>query len=106
MTEISEERLVLTAIARLRAGIMAIACALVAGSGLMVATVWLVVRGGDNVGQHLSLLGNFLPGYSVTWTGSLVGLIYGALLGGIVGWALVSVYNGIADLKYRRRRDG
>jgi hypothetical protein len=104
MTEPSEEQLVLTAIARLRAGIMAIACGLIAGAGLMVATAWLVIRGGENIGQHLSLLGNFLPGYRVTWAGSLVGLAYGFLLGGAVGWFLVWVYNLIVDVKYGHRR--
>ena len=104
MTESSEEQLVLTAIARLRAGIMAIACGLVTGTVLMVATLWLVIRGGENVGQHLSLLSHFLPGYRVTWTGSLLGMIYGLLLGGAVGLSLVLVYNLILDLRYRHRR--
>lgn len=70
----------------------------------MIATVWLVVRGGDDVGQHLSLLSFFLPGYRVTWAGSLLGLVYGFVLGGVVGWSLVWVYNRIVDLKYSERR--
>lgn len=104
MSEASEERLILTAIARLRAGIMAIACGLVAGTALLVATLWLVIRGGENVGQHLGLLGHFLPGYRVSWGGSLLGMIYGLLVGGAVGWSLVLVYNRILDLRYRHRR--
>ena len=96
----SEREMISTTIARLRAGIMAVVCGLLAGSGLMVATLWLVLRGGPNVGQHLVLLRNYLPGYSVTWSGALLGFVYGALVGGAVGWLTAWVYNRIAELRH------
>lgn len=96
----SERALISTSIARLRAGIMAVVCGLFAGSGLMVATAWLVLRGGPDVGQHLVLLRNYLPGYSVTWSGALLGFGYGALLGGMAGWLTAWVYNRIVDLRH------
>jgi hypothetical protein len=92
--------MIAVAIARLRAGIMAIVCGLVVGSSLMVATAWLVVRGGADVGQHLGLLRNYLPGYSVTWAGSLLGFAYGALLGGAAGWLTAWVYNRIVRMRH------
>ena len=67
-TQVEEWELVRPAIARLRASVMAVVFALVGGTGLFLATVWLVVRGGPNVGVHLGLLANYFPGYSVTWT--------------------------------------
>jgi len=94
-----ELKIIATAIARLRAGIMAIVCGLLAGSGLLVATVWLVLRGGPNVGQHLVLLRNYLPGYSVTWSGAFLGFVYGALLGGAAGWLTAWIYNRIVQLR-------
>ena len=92
----NEEALILQSIARLRAGIMAIVVGLLSGTALLVATVWLLIRGGENVGQHLSLLGNFFPGYSVTWGGAVVGFIWAAISGGVIGWLAAWVYNRVA----------
>ena len=88
--------LVGAAIVRLRARVMALVFAAVSGTGLFVATAWLVARGGENVGSHLGLLSNYFPGYSVTWPGAIVGALYGAVLGGIVGWAMAWIYNRVA----------
>jgi hypothetical protein len=33
------------------------------------------------------LLGQYFPGYTVTPAGALVGLLYGALVGGVIGWS-------------------
>jgi hypothetical protein len=48
------------------------------------------------VGQHLGLLRSYYPGYSVTWTGSLVGFFYAALTGAILGWCVAWLYNMLA----------
>lgn len=87
------------AVARLRARVMAAVFAMVGGTGLFVATVWLLVQGGPNVGQHLNLLGHYFPGYSVTWGGAVLGLFWGALAGGVLGWCVAWLYNRIADAR-------
>ena len=93
----SEERaLIRRAVARLRAGILAVVFAMMTGAGLFVATAWLLVKGGENVGATLGLLGNYLPGYAVTWPGAIVGLLYGAAIGGVAGWSLARIYNRLA----------
>lgn len=97
-----EERLIEAAVARMRAGVMAIVFGMVGGLGLFLATAWLLVRGGEDVGRNLGLLSNYFPGYSVTWAGSLVGLAYGALVGAILGWSLAWIYNRIATWSERR----
>jgi hypothetical protein len=84
------------AVARLRAGIMAIVFGMVGGVGLFLATIWLVIRGGPNVGKHLGLLVNYFPGYSVTWKGAVIGIVYGTLIGALVGWLVSWVYNLVA----------
>jgi len=67
-------------VARIQAAfVMAVVC----GLGIFIATAWLLIKGGTNVGQHLQLLGQYFPGYKVTWAGSLVGMFYGAIVGGI-----------------------
>ncbi len=87
------------AVARIQAGVLALVCALIGGVGLFAMTVWLLIKGGPQVGAHLQLLGQYFIGYSVTWKGSLVGLFYGALTGGIVGWAIGTVYNRIIGIR-------
>lgn len=104
MTE-KDQELVLVArtIARLREGIVTIVSAMVAGFTLFAATLWLVIKGGPGVGQHLGLLRAYYPGYSVTWTGSLVGLAYGALTGALIGWSVAWLYNTLASWRSNRR---
>ena len=97
-----ELALVRRTIARLRAGIVAVVTAMVGGFGLFAATLWLVIKGGPNVGQNLGLLRHYYPGYSVTWTGSIVGLFYGALTGAALGWCVAWFYNLLAG----RRANG
>ena len=91
-----ERELIHAAVARLRAGILAVVFAMMTGTGLFVATAWLLIKGGQNVGATLGLLGNYLPGYSVTWPGALIGLLYGAAIGGVGGWSLARIYNRLA----------
>ena len=92
MTEIEkrEELALARAVARPRAGVMAVVLGLTCGTALWIATVWLVVggAGGKNVGQHLGLLRFYFPGYTVTWGGAFVGFVYGALAGAVVGYLL------------------
>ena len=96
----SEEQIIRRAIARLQASILAIVCGLFAGTGLAVATLWLVLRGGQNVGQHLVLLRNYLPFYSVTWPGAILGFFYGLAIGGLAGWTTAWIYNRIVDWRH------
>jgi hypothetical protein len=94
-----EAREVSRAVARIHGGVLALVCGTLGGVGLFTMTVWLLIKGGARVGQHLGLLGQYFPGYSVTWTGSLVGLLYGTVVGGIVGWVIGAVYNGVVGLR-------
>jgi hypothetical protein len=57
------------------------------------------VRGGSRVGAHLQLLGQYFVGYEVTWKGSLIGFFYGALVGGLIGWSIGTVYNKIVGVR-------
>ena len=85
-----------TSLLRLNARAWGISTGLLLGGGLFLATVFLVIRGGPNLGQHLSMLRVFFPGYSVTWLGALVGFIYGFVLGYGFGRIIGSVYNRLA----------
>ena len=93
------EKVVLTRLLRLNAVLQGFVTGIVVGLGIFIATNWLVLRGGDVVGPHLSLLGHFFPGYQVNFVGSLVGLAYGFLTGFIVGYSVSNMYNYIVRIK-------
>jgi hypothetical protein len=84
------------AFARVDIRALAIATGTLAGLALFLATAWLLLRGappGLQVGPHLGLLSNYLPGYSVTWAGSLLGVVYGFLIGSCCGVAIGAFWN-------------
>lgn len=74
-----------------------LALGFLAALGIFVATVVLVVRGGENVGQHLALLAQYLPGYSVTWAGAFVGAAYFLFIGYGAGRTIATIYNRVAS---------
>ncbi len=86
-------------IARIHATILALIFAVICGLGLFIMTVWLLIKGGEYVGPHLELLGQYFIGYSVTWTGSVIGLFYGAVFGGICGWLIGMIYNLLVTIR-------
>lgn len=97
------EEMVLTRMLHLNAAVQGIAIGLVAGLGIFIATNWLVLKGGDVVGPHLSLLGQFLIGYRVSFLGSLIGFSYGFAGGFVVGYAMARLYNWEAGRRERKR---
>jgi hypothetical protein len=99
MNDAEEERDVVRAIARLHAGVLATVGALLGGGGVFVMTAWLLVKGGPNVGAHLQLLNQYFYGYSVTWAGCFVGLLYGAVAGAAIGWCIGAIYNLVVGIR-------
>ena len=85
-----------TEIARINGTILALVLGVMAGLLVFIATAWLVIKGGPQVGPHLGLLGQFFPGYSVSFLGSLAGLAWGAVAGAAVGWTIAWLYNRLA----------
>lgn len=81
---------------RLNARAWGVGFGLTMGLVIFVATNVLVLRGGEVVGPHLSLLGVFLPGYSVTFVGSLVGFVYLFVIGYGFGRLVGEIYNRLA----------
>lgn len=81
---------------RLNARAWGIALGLTFGAGLFIATNILLLKGGDVVGPNLALLGVYLPGYSVSFIGSLIGFVYMFVIGYGFGRLVGEVYNRIA----------
>ena len=98
MTKSSDESQELrNTLARLNARAWGIAVGLLLGGGLFLATIFLVARGGINVGQHLVLLRAYFPGYSVSIVGSFIGFVYGFVLGYAIGRVIGMVYNRLVS---------
>lgn len=96
------EEIVLTRTVRLSAIVQGIIIGLMAGLGIFIATNWLVLKGGEVVGPHLALLGQFFIGYRVTFGGSLIGAAYGFVCGFVVGGLIATMYNWLVNLRERR----
>ena len=91
-----EEEILEKAVIRLNAKLLGTVLGLILGFGLFAATLILVIRGGPNAGEHLGLLAQFFPGYSITYIGSIVGFLYAFLVGFVIGAVIGSVYNKVA----------
>ena len=87
--------LLIQAFARLDKTAMGIAVGALCGLVIFLATIFLVLKGGDVIGPNLGLLGQFFIGYSVTAEGSVVGLLYGFACGFILGWSMAFLRNSL-----------
>ena len=99
----SPEDTLRTRVLRMHAMMTGVALGVLVGLGLFVATNWLILKGGENVGPHLALLGQFFIGYKVTFLGSVIGLGYGFVSGFVVGFMIAVLHNRFADLRQRRQ---
>ena len=88
--EASVEAVIAEAFAKLDPVAFGIAIGVVSSLVLLLVTSVLLLKGGSVIGPTLSLLGQYLPGYSVTWTGLGLGLIEigggGFVFGYCVAW--------------------
>jgi hypothetical protein len=96
------EKFVLIELMRLNGVILGLVLGLLFGCGIFIATIILLVRGGDVVGPHLALLGQFFVGYRVTFTGSIIGFLYGLGLGFVIGYIIAGLYNWMASFRDKR----
>ena len=64
-----------------------------AGVFLGLVTLFLVLKGGDDVGANLRLLAQYFPGFTVSYPGSLLSVAYGLIGGFAAGWSFALVRN-------------
>ncbi len=74
---------------------LGIATAVGSVSGLLIfiATLWLIIKGGEVVGPNLQLLGQYFIGYSVTVKGAFIGMVYSFAWGFLFGWLFAYLRN-------------
>ncbi len=72
---------------------MGLASGIVLGGLIFLMTAVLLLRGGEVIGPNLALLGQYFIGYTVTWPGAFVGLLWGFVAGFVLGWGFALVRN-------------
>jgi hypothetical protein len=94
------------AVVSLNGNILGLVLGVLGAAIIFISTNWLVIKGGEQVGPHLGLLGQFFIGYRVSFVGSLVGAAYALVIGYAGGRLIAWLYNTIASLRLARRNGG
>lgn len=89
----SETRVVERETVHLNAQAWGVSFGILCALAMFIATMVLVIKGGENVGQHLGLLSIYLPGYRVSVVGAFIGFIYLFVIGYALGRLVGVVYN-------------
>jgi protoporphyrinogen oxidase len=84
--KIISDEIIMKTFARIDKLGLATALGVVSGGLLFIATLWLIIKGGEVVGPRLQLVGQYFVGYTVTVKGAFIGLGYGFGWGFLVGW--------------------
>ena len=92
-TSATDKAILMAAFARLDPIALAVALGAIVAFILFAATAVLLLKGGVVVGPHLALLGVYLPGYEVSWLGSLIGAVYFWLIGAGLGMVIAVLWN-------------
>ena len=80
------EKIVLTRVMYINAVVAGLTVGIVFGLGVFFVTNLLILKGGEIIGPHLALLGQYFIGYQVTFLGSLIGLAYGLVFCFVIGY--------------------
>ena len=99
MNDGKSDEILVQAFARLDKIGFGVAVGTVLGLALFSATIFLILKGGDQpIGPNLALLSHFFPGYRVTVAGAFIGLLYGFLSGFTLGFLFAALRNTIIIL--------
>lgn len=98
------QKIIMSRVIKLNATVLGIVIGTLLGFAILLSTIWLVIKGGDVVGPHLALLGQYFFGYEVTVAGSFIGFAYGFVSGFIIGYAIGAIYNWVLNLRDGRNR--
>lgn len=80
---------------------LGLALGALAALGLLITTNWLVLRGTADESFNAQLLSHYLPGYSVSFSGSLVGAAEILAVVYLFCLLLGAIYNRVVDLRQK-----
>jgi protoporphyrinogen oxidase len=99
------EKILAGAFARLDKLAFATASGTVCGILFFMATLWLLIKGGEVIGPNLRLLGQYFIGYTVTVKGAFIAFAYSFFWGFLFGWLIAYLRNlFFAVYAYRIRK--
>lgn len=90
------------AVLRLSGHSLGLALGTIAALGLLITTNWLVVRGTAHESHNARLLSEYLPGYAVSTSGSILGAIEIFIVTYFFCLLLAAIYNGVVALRRNR----
>ena len=93
LQDIDDSPVLLRAFAPLHSVALGLAGGVVVSALLSIITVVLLLRGTDEAITAGSLLGQFLWGYSVSVRGIFIGLIWGVVIGFVMGYGFALLRN-------------
>jgi hypothetical protein len=92
----SDRAVLMAAFARMDVPALAVAMGVLFAVALFLMTAILLVKGappGQHVGPNLGVLGMYLPGYTVSWGGAVVGAVYAGIGGALLGFTWAVLWN-------------
>jgi protoporphyrinogen oxidase len=104
-TRVIPDELIREVFAKLDPIALGVAIGTVSALTLLLAVFALLIKGGPVIGPNLGLLGHFLFGFEVTWSGAIVGAIEGWIGGFVLGYLIAWFRNwGLAAYAYLVKR--
>ena len=98
ITALDTNALIIQSLAKLDALALGISVGTLFGLVNFLATIFLIIKGGETVGPNLALLSQYFIGYEVTPIGSLIGLFYGFISGFVLGWLIAVLRNFVVAI--------
>ena len=92
----ADRAVLMAAFARMDVPALAVAMGSVFALALFMMTAVVILKGappGQPVGPHLGLLANYLPGYSVSWSGAIAGAACAWAGGAVLGFVWAVLWN-------------
>lgn len=100
-TQPSDNPVLKPSILRLHGYSLGLAIGAMAALGFFCSTAWLVVRGTAGESVHAALLSNYIPGYTVSITGGLLGAVQLFIFVFLACLLVAAVYNKIVEFRHR-----
>jgi hypothetical protein len=102
------DRAIIRAFSRLDKLPFATAVGTVSGLAIFLATIFLIIKGGDVIGPNLKLLGQYFIGYTVSFKGAFIGFGYSFLWAFIFGWLFAymrNLFTGLYIIKIKKKSE-
>lgn len=98
--DISGDQLLKNTFSKMDKTAFGLATGIVFGGILFMATLWTILLPVETVKAplNLGLLSHFFYGYSISWKGTIVGGLYGFVVGFLLGWMFAAFRNAMIGL--------